>query len=168
MIILFVHLNKGKPMRTILALFISLILTTNLFAGNPALYKKTIDQPLSVVYDSVYTALENNHFYVVFEANIGKNMSGFAERWGKDYNTNKLTAIRSMVFCNVAYANRVANADPDMLGLCPLSATLIEKDGKTSILFLRPTSIAANSKALPILLEVEKKVTGAMDTVFGK
>lgn len=156
-------------MRTILTLLTVLTLSSTIWAGNnPALYKKTIDKPLSAVYDSVYTALEDTHFYVVFEANIGKNMAGFADRWGTDYNTNKLTAIRSMVFCNVYYANRVSNADPDMLGLCPLSATLIEKDGKTTILFLRPTSIAKNSKALPILSEVERKITGALDRVFGK
>ena len=155
-------------MRTLLTFLISFSFATTLLAGNPALYKKTIDKPLSAAYDSVYAALEANHFYVVFEANIGKNMAGFSDRWGKQYNTNKLTAIRSMVFCNVVYANRVANADPDMLALCPLSATFIEKDGKTTIFFVRPTSMAKDSKALPVLREVEKKVTAAMDQVFGK
>jgi len=155
-------------MRTLLTFLISFSFATTLLAGNPALYKKTIDKPMSAAYDSVYAALEDNHFYVVFEANIGKNMAGFSDRWGNEYNTNKLTAIRSMVFCNVVYANRVANADPDMLALCPLRATLIEKDGKTTILFVRPASMAKDSKALPILREVEKKVTGAMDQVFGK
>ncbi len=44
------------------------------------------------------------------------------------YNRSKLSAIRSMVFCNGWYANQVSNKDPHMLALCPLHMTLIEKE----------------------------------------
>ena len=99
---------------------------------------------------------------MVFEPNIGKNLSGFAERWGDQYNRSKLSAIRSMVFCNGWYANQVSNKDPSMLALCPLHMTLIEKDGNTTALFVRPTVIAADSPAKGILSELESEVISAI------
>ena len=122
----------------------------------------SVDKPITEVYDKVYKSLEDERFYVVFEPNIGKNLSGFAERWGDQYNRSKLSAIRSMVFCNGWYANQVSNKDPRMLALCPLHMTLIEKDGKTTALFARPTVIAANSPAIEILSELEDKVIAAI------
>ena len=122
----------------------------------------SVDKPITEVYDKVYKSLEDARFYVVFEPNIGKNLSGFAERWGDQYNRSKLSAIRSMVFCNGWYANQVSNKDTRMLALCPLHMTLIEKDGKTTALFARPTVIAADSPAAEILSELEVEVIAAI------
>jgi len=118
---------------------------------------------LETSYDVVYTALEDNKFFVVFEPNIQKNLSAFAERWGKDYNRNGLEGIRSMIFCNGWYANAVSNADPDMLALCPLHITLVQKAGVTKILFVRPTVIAGDSKAQAVAREIEEGVSKALD-----
>ncbi len=146
-------------------IFLSVLtLWTLLNAGEPAkdaLYTLTVPAPVSVVYDSVYNMLENNRFYVVFEADISKNLSRFAERWGTDYNKSRLTAIRSMAFCNGWYANKVSGEDPTMLALCPLSATLIEKAGKTTILFVKPAQLAKGSPAENTLKEVQKTVIDA-------
>jgi len=120
------------------------------------------DKPVTEVYDKVYKSLEDARFYVVFEPDIGNNLSGFAERWGDQYNMSKLSAIRSMVFCNGWYANQVSNKDPSMLALCPLHMTLIEKDGKTTALFARPTVIAADSPARGILSDLEFEVISAI------
>jgi len=122
----------------------------------------SVDRPITEVYDKVYKSLEDARFYVVFEPNIGKNLSGFAEHWGDQYNRSKLSSIRSMVFCNGWYANQVSNKDPRMLALCPLRMTLIEKDGKTTALFARPTVIAADSPAIEILSELEVEVIAAI------
>ena len=122
------------------------------------LYVRHRKKPLNELYKSIFTALENNGYFVVFEPNIGKNMALFAERWGKDYNKNKLETIRSMVFCNTWYANKVANADPRMLALCPLHLTLIEKNDLTTILFVRPGKVAAGSPAQAIATEIEQDV----------
>ena len=119
---------------------------------------------LQAVYPAVYEALEDARFFVVFEPNIGKNLKRFAKKWGDDYNQNKLSNIRSMVFCNVWYANAVSNADPDMLGLCPLRISLYEKQGETVVLFARPTVIAAQSKAKKVLQNVENEVIAAIKT----
>jgi len=118
--------------------------------------------PLDKAYDKVYKALEDRQLWVVFEANIGKNLSGFAERWGKDYNQQELEGIRSMVFCNAWYANRVSNLDPSMLALCPQRLTITHKQGSSTVLFIRPSLIAGDSPAKSVLLELEKEVIAAI------
>jgi uncharacterized protein (DUF302 family) len=127
-----------------------------------SVFELTVDRPMSEVYDKVYQSLEDARFYVVFEPNIGKNLAGFADRWGDQYNRNKLDSIKSMVFCNGWYANQVSNKDPGMLAFCPLRMTLFEKDGKTTALFARPTVIAADSPARDILTELEFEVIAAI------
>ena len=141
-----------------------LMLCLSFSSANAAsgVFEMTVDKPVSEVYDKVYKSLEDARFYVVLEPDIGKNLSGFAERWGDDYNRNKLSAIKSLVFCNGWYANQVSNKDPGMLAFCPLRMTLFEKDGKTTALFARPTVIAADSPALEILTELEYEVIAAI------
>lgn len=122
-----------------------------------------INQNLEASYNTVYESLEKHRFFVVFEPNIQKNIAGFAEKWGDDYNRNKLEGIRSMVFCNGWYANQVSNADPDMMAMCPLHITLIQKEGKTRILFIKPTHVAEGSEAMKIAAEIEADVAVALD-----
>ena len=102
--------------------------TTTTLRVNPLVYDRTVNAGMDEVYKSVFTALENNGYFVLFESNIGKNLSHFAKRWGKDYNKNKLKSIRSMIFCNGSYANQISNIDPSMLALCPLHLTLYIKN----------------------------------------
>ena len=113
---------------------------------------------MNVVYKSLFTKLENNGYYVIFEPNIGRNLAHFAKRWGKDYNKNKLDSIRSMVFCNGWYANKISNEDPNMLALCPLHVTLTHKDKITSILFVKPGVVSQGSAANSVALELEQDV----------
>jgi uncharacterized protein (DUF302 family) len=144
-------------------MLIGLLLLTSLArAADEPVFSHSIHKPMNDVYDWVYKELEQQGFYVVFEANIGKNLSNFAEKWGADYNQNKLDGIRSLVFCHGWYANLVSNADPTMLALCPLHITLIEKNGTTTALFVRPSLIASKSPAHDVLLQVEAKVTAAI------
>jgi hypothetical protein len=131
-------------------------------AANDSVWVHEVDKPVDALYQSIYKGLEDARFYVVFEPDIGKNISKFSERWGSEYNRNDLTQIRSMVFCNGWYANQVANYDPEMLALCPLHITLIEKAGHTKILFVRPSIVAKGSKAEAIALEIENKVIEAI------
>ncbi|MFV2059542.1 MAG: DUF302 domain-containing protein [Gammaproteobacteria bacterium] len=129
----------------------------------PLVYVKKIKSPLNTVYKKVFTSLDNNGYFVVFEPNIGKSLAHFAKRWGDDYNRNKLESIRSMVFCNGWYANKVSNADPTMLALCPLHITLIHKKGTTSILFVRPGRVAVNSPAEDVANELEQDVIRSIE-----
>jgi hypothetical protein len=125
-------------------------------------YSQTVDKPVAAVYDKVYQSLEDARFFVVFEPNIGANLTRFSKNWGDDYNQNNLSEIRSMVFCNGWYANKVSNQDPNMLGFCPLHLTLIERNGKTTVLFNRPGVIAKHSPAEALLAKIESEVIEAI------
>ena len=153
-----------KIMKKWLVLLVLMFSVSSVFADtkNSAVYIQQVDEPLARVYDKVYKSLEDARFFVVFEPNIGANLASFSEKWGDDYNRNKLAEIRSMVFCNGWYANKVSNLDPNMLGFCPLHITLIERDGKTTVLFNRPGVIAQNSPAKELLLKIETEVIAAI------
>jgi len=142
---------------------ISLFWLSQLAVADSNVLVWNIDKDLEASYTSVYKALEKNRFFVVFEPNIQRNLSGFAERWGDNYNRSKLEGIRAMVFCNVWYTNEISNADPDMLAMCPLHLTLIQQQGSTRVLFVRPSVVAADSDALAIAKELEQDVSKAMD-----
>lgn len=133
---------------------------------NPLVYDRTVQGGMNEVYKNIFTALENNSYYVIFEPNIGKNLSHFAKRWGSDYNTNNLKSIRSMVFCSAWYANKISNLDPSMLALCPLRITLYTKDNETHILFVRPGKVAETSKAQKIAKELEDDVIRTIEVAI--
>lgn len=139
-------------------LTVLLFINTTVWAGTSSVFTLTVDKPISCVYANMKASIENSQFYLFYEMNIGKNLSHFAKNWGTDYNRNNLTAIRSIIFCNGSYANQVSNKDPKMLALCPLHMTLIEKNGKTSVFFTRPTVISKGSPAHYLFVKLEKDV----------
>ncbi len=153
-----------KKCKTGLFVIFALVISVSAQAASSNVFKLTSNNSMDKVYPAVYEALEAAKFFVVFEPFISKSISRFAEKWGDDYNQNKLDSIRSMVFCNGWYANKVSNVDPDMLALCPLRLSLYEKSGKTTIVFARPTVIGAQSNALPVLQEIENKIINAIKT----
>jgi uncharacterized protein (DUF302 family) len=144
------------------ATLILIVFSNMSIAGKSTVFEYSVGKPVAKVYPLVYRSLEEARFFVVEEIDIGKNLSNFSKKWGDDYNTSGLSAIRSLIFCNGWYANQVSNKDPRMLGLCPLHMTLIEKNGVTTALFNRPTVIAANSPALEFLVRVEREVIEAI------
>jgi len=151
-------------MKRFLTAMLSVFWLTHAAAENAGVRVWEIDKDLDTAYPVIYQTLEDNRFFVVFEPNIQKNLAGFAERWGENYNRNQLQGIRAMVFCNGWYANEVSNADPDMMALCPLHITLVQQAGKTRVLFVRPTVVAKGSKAESVAMELEQGVAKALDT----
>jgi hypothetical protein len=140
-----------------------LALAAGLVQAVPAgVFRADAKAPMTRTYPAIYKAVEEARFWVVFEANIGDNLAGFAERWGKDYNRNELAGIRAMVVCNGWYANAVSNADPDLLALCPLRLSLVEKDGITRVLFARPSVVAAGSPGEALVKEIEDLLIDAI------
>ena len=131
-------------------------------AEAPAIMRLDAKAPMEQTYQAVSAALEEARFWVVFEADLGASMAGFAERWGEDLNRNALDGIRSIVVCNAWYANQVSNADPDLLALCPLRINLVEKDGITRVLFARPTVVAAGSPGIEVIEEIEQVISTAL------
>jgi len=87
-------------MKIIAVLLLVLAGMSPVYADHSGVRVWHIGKDLETAYDVVYKSLENNKFFVVFEPDIQGNISGFAERWGDDYNRNRLEGIRAMVFCN--------------------------------------------------------------------
>ena len=145
-------------MKSVFIIFLVLI-SFNVLAESPAVYEKSYDQNLSTAYKSLLKALEGNGFRVVYEVDLLENLTKFAQKNGvKDFNLNQMEEIKSMVFCNGAYAVKISNADPTMLALCPLHLTLTQKAGRVSVLFVRPSFVARGSKAEAAAKELEVKV----------
>jgi uncharacterized protein (DUF302 family) len=153
-----------RPLFRMLLLVTTLLCAGQVLADSTMIYEKDVKGDMETTYKQVFNSLENNGYYVLFEPNIGRNLANFKQRWGKDYNTNKLEAIRSMIFCNAWYANRIANTDPQMLALCPLHISLVYKDGVTRIMFIRPSLVATGSPAEKIALEMEQDVIRTIES----
>ena len=145
-------------MKTIFPALLAL-LSLNVLAEVPAVYEKSVDQNMDSVYPRVQKALEANGFKVVYELDMFDNMSKYAEKNAvKDFNVNKLEAIKSIVFCNGPLSIKISNADPAMLAVCPLHVTLTQKAGHVTVLFVRPGVTVRGSKAEAPAKELEEKV----------
>jgi len=140
-----------------------LVISLAAVAEAPAVYKKTVGLDLDSTYEKVQRALEEQRFWVVFEADMGARMARFAERWGDDYNRSKLDGVKSMVFCHIWWTNQIANADPDMLAMCPLHLSLYQRDGKTTVVMLRPSVLARGSGAEEKAAELESELIGIIE-----
>ena len=149
-------------MRRRLLFLLLFVLPVTVWAVPPGILRLDAKAPMAETYKAVTTALEEARFWVVFEADLGSNLAGFAGRWGDELNRNGLDGIRSIVVCNAWYANQVSNADPDLLALCPLRVNLVEKDGLTRVLFARPTVTAAGSPGIAVVREIEEVIAKAL------
>lgn len=150
-------------MNKILATVMLGLWSVTAMAIHPNVYEKVLPLSLDAAYEKVYASLEERRFFVIFEAHMSENMARFKDRWGEEYNRQGLDGIRSLVICNIWYTNQVASLDPTMLALCPLRVVLVEKDGKTRVLFARPTAVAEGSPALPVVKEAEAGVIEAIE-----
>ena len=148
--------------KLILYLFV-LLMTTSVWAAPPAVYVKQTALPMDTAYERIYQALEANKFWVVFEADLAARMARFADRWGGDYNRRGLSAAKSMVFCNIWWTNRIASTDPELLSLCPLSLSLYEKDGVTTVVMTKPSMISKGSEGEEVAAELENELVGIIE-----
>lgn len=141
-----------------------LLLACTIATAEPVgVLKRISDAPLDDVYQRLYQALEDEKFWVVFEADMGKRMAKLSDKWGEDYNRNALKSVKSMVFCNIWWTNRIANADPDLLALCPLHLSLYAKDGKTHVVMPKLSAIAEGSSGAYKAAELEAELTAIVD-----
>jgi hypothetical protein len=98
-------------------------------ATPPGVLRLDARAPMAETQKAVAAALEEARFRVVYEAGLGASRAGFADRWSEHLNRNAPDGIRSIVVCNAWCANRVSNAAPDLLALCPLRVNMAEKEG---------------------------------------
>jgi len=146
-------------------ILVLLTLSLSLFAD--AVYTKTFNAPLSKVYPKIMASFDSTHLVVVSEIDILAKFkaAGLPKKFGKKFNTNNLTGIKAIIACNGWYGNAVANADPKMMAFCPVRVTLIEEDGKTSVMYVRATVAPKSSKAYPTLESLDAKVIKAIEAI---
>ncbi len=146
-------------------ILIILSLSMSLWANS--VYVKTFDKPMDEVYGKLLNVFEESYLIVVSEINILEMFkdAGLPETFGKNFNRNNLTGIKAIIVCNGWFGNEISNADPEMMGFCPIRLTVIEKEGKTSILFVRSSVAPKDSPAYGILEKLDSKVVGAIDSV---
>lgn len=143
-------------------LFLGLLAMAPLALASNAVSVRQVQKPVGEVTRSLVSALQKDGFKVVKKINIGKKIGEAAKRghW-KDYNENHLAGVRTVIFCNAKFANAIANADPDMVALCPLHMTLVQQGDATKIEFVRPSVVAEGSKAEPVARKLEAKIEAA-------
>lgn len=129
----------------------------------PGVHHWTLEADLETTYGNVYRSLEDNDLFVIFEADIGRNLHGLAGQWGDNYNRNHLQGVRSMVFCSPWYTNEISNLDPRLLALCPMHITLYRQDNTTHITFTRPAYVGQRSAAAGLLEGLEARVSAAVE-----
>jgi len=146
-------------------ILVLLLTLTSLMADG--IYKLTLNEKSDIVYTKLMKSLDSNHLVVVSEIDIlGKfKKAGLPEKFGKEFNTNNLTAIKAIIACNGYFGNYIANADINMMGLCPVRLTVVEQNGKTTILFVKPTAVSGDSKANLMIAKLEAKVISAINAV---
>lgn len=149
-------------MKTVLSALLLAFSVSLVSAAPSGVLRLDAGAPMSKTYPAVYQALQKAEFWVVYQVDLVSGLASYEAAWGDELNRNKLDGIRSIVVCNGWFANQVSNVDPDLLALCPLRVSLVEKDGVTRVLFARPTVIAAGSPALPVAAEIEDAVEKAL------
>ena len=145
------------------ALLVLLLVSTSLFAD--AIYSLTLKQNSNTVYNKLMASLADNHLVVVSEIDILAKFkqAGLPAKFADEFNTNNLTAIKAIIACNGYFGNYISNEDPKMMALCPIRITLYEKAGETTIVYVKPTSVMADTKASEMIVKLEAQVIKAIE-----
>ena len=138
-----------------------LIFCTTLFADN-GIYKVSVKEDFPSALHTLKKTLEKQSLFIISKADISGTLARMKGKLGKEYNKRGFSKAQSIIFCNPFYANDVLNLDPTMMALCPLKIMLLEKNGKTTALFVLPSTFAQKSPAKKVLKEVENKVLKAL------
>ena len=139
------------------------VLSLSLWANS--VYTVTYDKGISEVETAILANFKKSKLVVVWKLDILAEFKkkGLDKKFGENFNTAGLTGVRTIVACNGKFGNTIINADSTMMAYCPVRITMTEKDGKTTVLFVRPSAAPQDSKAYPLLVKLEKKVIGAIE-----
>jgi len=162
-------LCRHRPIHSLLTIAFTFAITLSIATGAtaadpaPPILSVEMDIPAAKAVARLKKQLKNRGFTVVKEINLLSNLKkNLGKKLGDKFNRQKLTAVRSLVVCHGRYANRIANTDPAMLALCPLTLAAVEKDGKTTVHFRRPTVGFTSTAAIKTLTDVERDIAAAL------
>ncbi|MCK9455128.1 MAG: DUF302 domain-containing protein [Sulfurimonas sp.] len=141
------------------------LLSLAVWASESNVYKVSYNSSVDKVLENMLAKFKEEKLVVVWQLDILEEFKtkGLDKKFGKNFNTAGLSAVRTLVACNGKFGNDIINADADMMAYCPIRITLTEKDGVTTVLYVRPSSAPRDSKAYQALVQLEKKVTKAIE-----
>lgn len=147
-------------------ILLACLLTVSVWAAESNVYKVSYNASIDKVMQNIRDTFKAEKLIIVWELDILEEFKhrGLVQKLGAEYNKAGLTSVKTFVACNGMIGNSIINADADMMAYCPIRVTLTEKDGVTTILYVRPSSAPRDSKAYPALLKLENKVTKAIET----
>ena len=127
-------------------------------------YSVTFDSPIDTVEKNMLNHFKSVKLVVPWKLDILEEFrkKGLDKKFGDEFNKAKLSSVRTIIACNGKFGNMIINADAKMMAYCPVRVTLTEKDNKTTVLFVRPSSAPRDSKAYKLLVKLEKKVIKAI------
>jgi len=139
-------------------LILLLLACTQVFANS--IYKTEVKQSIEKYYPELKKAIEANRMHVIYEMDLLKKFkeSGYAKKFGKDFNKNKVEGVKTLLICNGYVGNQVSNLDPRMMVLCPIKITLIQKNGKTVVSFVKSASLARNKQVRDLLQTLDEVI----------
>ncbi|HEY9202864.1 DUF302 domain-containing protein [Sulfurimonas sp.] len=146
-------------------ILLACLLTLSVWAAESNVYKVSYNAPVDKVLDNMLAKFKQEMLVVVWQLDILEEFKhkGLDKKFGENFNKAGLTAVKTLVACNGKFGNDIINQDSDMMAYCPIRITLTEKDGVTTVLYVRPSSAPRDSKAYQSLVKLEKKVTKAIE-----
>ncbi|MBE0513368.1 DUF302 domain-containing protein [Sulfurimonas sp.] len=146
-------------------ILLACLLTVSVWAAESNVYKVSYKAPVDKVLENMLAKFKQEMLVVVWQLDILEEFKqkGLDKKFGAEFNKAGLTAVRTLVACNGKFGNDIINQDSDMMAYCPIRITLTEKDGVTTVLYVRPSSAPRDSKAYQSLVKLEKKVTKAIE-----
>ncbi len=147
-------------------IILACILSMSLWASpSTNVYTVTYNNTIDKIEQNLLEGFKNAGLVVPWKMDVLGEFKdkGLDKKFGKKFNTSNLTGVKTIVACNGKFGNMIMNTDPTMMAYCPIRITLVEKDGKTTVLYVRPTTAPKDSKAYPVLAKLEKKVIKAIE-----
>jgi len=146
-------------------ILLACLLTLSVWAAESNVYKVSYNAPVDKVLENMLAKFKAEMLVVVWQLDILEEFKkkGLDKKFGENFNTAGLSAVKTLVACNGKFGNDIINQDSDMMAYCPIRITLTEKDGVTTVLYVRPSSAPRDSAAYKSLVKLEKKVTKAIE-----
>ena len=115
------------------------LITVSLNAGE--LFVKVVPESLDSVQISLQESFEQHKLKQVAEIDVFGKMvkAGLPKKMGDQWNTSKLTGLKSIIVCNGKLGMNIANINPMYAGVCPIKITMMEHELGTAITYMRTT-----------------------------
>jgi uncharacterized protein (DUF302 family) len=140
-----------------------LALSSSLFASS--IYKKEVPESLKSYLPKLKKSIKDNHMNILYEMDLMEKFkkSGYAKKFGADFNKNGITSVTTLLLCNGYVGNQVSNIDPDMMVLCPIKVTLIERGNTVTVSFVKNFEVATNREVKALLLTLDHILMHTID-----